>query len=292
MKHQVIDLDRITANPNQPRKLFDAAALAELADSILANGLLQPITVRPQGAAGDFQIIAGERRFRAAILAGLADIDCMVFEGLDDEQTFILATLENVARRDMRPIEEAHAYAAIAAMGKTPDEIACLVGKATFAISWRLELLNLAPEYQDIDLPMNVARLLSRLSIDGQRSTMRRYIGGEFKTTQECERFCNVVIAREAQVVMFGAADLDGFGPDDLRRERAHATRSKIASSWDKITTIAQAFGPIDESSEQDVADALDGDIDRYLVELRQLEAHARRARIKLEQAKALQKES
>lgn len=288
MRHEVIDIDRITANPNQPRKVFDRAALEELADSIRSCGLLQPITVRP--VEGAYQIIAGERRFRATQLAGLTVIDAMVIDGVADEQAFVLATLENVARRDMRPIEEAHAYAAISAMGKTPEEIGALVGKAAFAVSWRLELLNLAAEYQDIELPMNVGRLMSRMSIEGQRSVMHRYMGGEFKTTQECERFCNAVIAREAQVDMFDADQLDAFGQDDLRRERAHQTRGKIAGAWSKVTTIAAAFGPIDETGEQDIADALDGDIDRYLTEMRALEAHVRRARIKLENAKAMQK--
>lgn len=290
----------IQPNPNQPRHFFDQNSIQDLADSIREHGLLQPITVRPDGLpAGDaghdgwlngYMIIAGERRFKACALAGLDLIPCMVMEGVDDEKAFVLATLENVARKDMKPIEEAKAYAQIVAMGRTPEEVARLVGKATFAVTWRLELLNLAPEYQDIELPMNVGRLLSRVSIDGQRTIMRRYIGGEFKTTQEAEKYCNAVIAREAQADLFAPASLDPFGDDDLRRERARVNRSRFASAWEKVLTIAHSFGPIDELGEQDAADALDGDIDRILAEMRQLEAHVRRARIKLENAKALQK--
>jgi ParB family chromosome partitioning protein len=287
MRHLVIDLTDIAPNPEQPRKHFDEAGLRELADSIAASGLLQPIAVRPMGPA--YQIIAGERRWRACRLAGLTAADCVIFDDLDDAQTFILATLENVGRRDMKPIEEAHAYAKIRALGKEVDEIAQMVGKAPFAIAWRLELLNLAPEFQGLDLPPGIGRLMSRLSIEGQRCVMRRYMAGEFKTTQECERFCNAVVARETQAGLFGESQLDGFGADGARRERARQNRSKLARAWDKATGIAQAFGPIDECSDDEIADALDGDIDRYLAEMRALESHVRRARIRLENAKALQ---
>lgn len=288
MQHRVIPTDLIDPNPAQPRKHFDASALAELGESIRAHGLIQPIAVRRQGDR--FQIIAGERRWRAVGPGAL--IDAVVLDGKGDEETFVLSTVENVNRKDMTPIEEANAYAAIVAMGRSVEDVASLFGKATFAVSWRLELLNLAPEFQGAEMPMNVARLLSRLGIDAQRAAMHRYMGNEFKTVQEFERYCKTVIARDAQADLFAPAQVDGFGCDDLRRERSRVNRTKIADAWTRVTTIAAAFGPIDECSEQDVADALDGDLDRYLNEVRQLEAHARRARILLENAKALQKAS
>lgn len=291
MQLNELSIGNIHANTNQPRKEFAGAALQELADSIREHGVIQPIIVRiSQHLAGAFEIIAGERRWRASAIAGRKTIPALVVENVDDQKSFVLATLENVARRDMKPIEEARAYAAIVDMGKSIADVAKMVGKAPFAIAWRLELLNLAPEFQTVDLPANVARLMSRMTIEGQRQVMRRYMGGEFKTVQECERFCNAVIAREAQVDMFDADQLDAFGSDDMRRERARRNRGAVAGAWAKVTTIAAAFGPIDEVSEGDLADALDGDVDRYLNEIRQLEAHVRRARIKLENAKAAQK--
>lgn len=288
MEIQTIPLTLISPNPNQPRKHFDANSLRDLADSITEHGILQPIVVRPADG-GRYEIIAGERRYRASQLAGAETIPAIVRIAEDDE-AFILATLENVARRDMKPIEEAKAYALIRDMGRTVDEIAALVGKATFAVAWRLELLNLAPEYQDIDLPLNVARLLARISIEGQRSVMRRYMAGEFKTAPECERFCNAVIAREAQVDMFAETELDAFGADQARRERARQHRNAIKTAWEKALGLSAAFGAFDEASDQEIADALDGDIELMLAQARQLEAHVRRTRIRMENAQALQR--
>ena len=288
MRLVTLSVDAIDPNPNQPRQHFDAASLRDLADSIKANGQLSPINVRRRGQR--YEIIAGERRWRAHQLAEIPTIHAVVMDDVDDERAFLLATLENCARVDMKPIEEAKAYAAIIALGRTAAEVAEMVGQPLFRVCWRLELLNLAPEFQDIDLPRNVARLLSRMDLDRQRVAMRRYIAGDFATVQEMERHCNHLIASAAQVVMFGAQDLDPFGSDEARRERARVNRSKIAIAWDRITKIASAFGPIDETSPADVADALDGDLDRYLREIRALEAHARRARIQLEKAKAIQK--
>lgn len=287
MQLLTLALTDIQPNPSQPRKAFEANALADLADSIRANGVIQPIAVRP-GVDG-YEIIAGERRWRASAIAGRESIPAVCYEGATDEETFVMATLENCARKDMKPIEEARAFAQIRDMGKTTEQIAALVGRATFAVAWRLELLNLAPEFQDVDLPLNVGRLMSRMSIGGQRTVMRRFVGGDFKTTQECEKFCNAVIAREAQVEMFAPSQLDAFGADDIRRERAAVNRSRLATSWAKITAVGAMLTPFDETTEQDIADAFDCDLDARIAEARTIEAAMRRMRIRLETAKALQ---
>jgi ParB family chromosome partitioning protein len=105
---RAIDVTLIDRNPNQPRRAFDPAALDELAASIRRHGVLQPILVRPAGAR--YQLIAGERRWRAAQLAGLEAVPSIVRTIGDDDEVEVLALLENVHRQDLDPLDEAHAY--------------------------------------------------------------------------------------------------------------------------------------------------------------------------------------
>lgn len=133
----------IEPNPNQPRKNFDEAALAELAASIEANGLLQPILVR-EIRNGFYRIIAGERRWRACKMANLTEIPCLVRNDLDDRQVAEVALIENIQRRDLNAIEEAEAYRAlIAEFGLTQEEVANKVGVSRSAVANTLRLLDL-----------------------------------------------------------------------------------------------------------------------------------------------------
>ena len=139
-------VDLIAPNTFQPRRHFDEATIAELADSIRANGLLQPILVRP--SAGDdggvrYEIVAGERRWRAAQKAGLHDVPIVV-RTLEDSAALELAILENVQRRDLSPVEEATGYRRlIDDFGHTQDAVAKAVGKSRSHIANLLRLLGL-----------------------------------------------------------------------------------------------------------------------------------------------------
>jgi ParB family chromosome partitioning protein len=142
-----IDIDRIVPNSQQPRKHFAEEALNELADSIRTHGVIQPIVVQ---ALPDnfFQIIAGERRWRAAQLAGLMKIPAVVRESTLDSSLEI-ALIENLQREDLNPIEEAQAYEKlIAEFGLTQEEVARRVGKSRAAVTNMLRLLRLPPEVQ------------------------------------------------------------------------------------------------------------------------------------------------
>jgi len=148
--HQVA-IDLIEPNPFQPRMYFDEAKLAELAQSIEANGLVQPLLVRTKGPK--FQLIAGERRWRAAQLAGLTRVGVIVRD-VPDEQLLELALIENIQREDLNPIEEAVAYQKlIANVGMTQDVLAKRVGRDRSYITNYLRLLRL-PE----DLKLMVQR--------------------------------------------------------------------------------------------------------------------------------------
>lgn len=132
---------------DQPRKNFDKEGLEELAASILKNGLLQPILVREYGA-GRYQIIAGERRFRASKLAELSEIPAIILDR-DDEAVAKIALIENIQREDLNPLEEAMAFAALfKEYGMTQEELSSEVGKSRSAIANAVRLLDLPEEIQ------------------------------------------------------------------------------------------------------------------------------------------------
>ena len=142
----------------QPRKLFDEAALAELADSIREHGVIQPLTVRKL-ASGYYQIIAGERRWRAARMAGLTEVPAVVIEA-DDQKAAELALVENLQREDLNPMEEAAGYQAlIQTYHMTQEEAAQRVGKSQSAVANKLRLLKL-PE--DVIATLRSHRLTER----------------------------------------------------------------------------------------------------------------------------------
>jgi len=143
-----IDLDRIWPNPSQPRQRFDAERLDELAASLKAEGVLQPVVVRP--AEGGFELIAGERRWRAAQIAGLLRIPAVVRD-VSDDRLLQLALIENLQREELSPVEEAHAYQTlITEMGWSQQEVAERVGKQRTTVTNALRLLNLPVEVQEL----------------------------------------------------------------------------------------------------------------------------------------------
>ena len=140
-------IEALKPNPDQPRKIFDQAELTELAESIRDKGVLQPILVRSQpGQEGVWQIIAGERRWRAAQLARLTEAPIIVRE-MDDVEVFEVAVIENVQRSDLNPLEEADAYRLLMErFGRTQDAVAGVVGKSRSHVANTLRLLQLPEE--------------------------------------------------------------------------------------------------------------------------------------------------
>ena len=144
-----INLSKIKPNRFQPRKNFNKVKLQELADSIKTHGLAQPILVTPSIAPGEYEIIAGERRFRACKIAGMKDIKAIVKQGTGDKQKFDLALIENLQREDLDPVEEAKAFRRlIEEFNHTHEEIAAVIGKDRSVITNTLRLLNLPEDVQ------------------------------------------------------------------------------------------------------------------------------------------------
>jgi ParB family chromosome partitioning protein len=143
-----LPLGQIRPNPRQPRKRVDAEALGGLAESVRAQGVVQPIVVRPL-APGSYEIVAGERRWRAARAAGLATIPAVVRE-TDDRESLVLALVENVARENLSAVEEARAYALLQdEFGLALGEVAERVGRSKPSVSNRLRLLELPDDVLD-----------------------------------------------------------------------------------------------------------------------------------------------
>ena len=142
--YQLLPIYKVEPNPDQPRQDFDEAQLQALAESIGEHGMIQPLTVRPM-PNGYYQIIAGERRWRAARMVNLMEVPAVVMEA-DDKKAMELALIENLQRQDLNPVEEAMGYQSlIEDYGLTQDEAAKRVGKSRPAVANSLRLLGLCP---------------------------------------------------------------------------------------------------------------------------------------------------
>ena len=174
-------VDTVYRSPHQPRRRINEEGIEELAASIRSQGLLEPIIVRPR-AEGGYEIVAGERRWRAAQRAGLESIPALIRE-IDDRQAMAIALIENIQREDLNPLEEAAAFERLQAeYGMTHEEIADAVGRTRPAVSNLLRLLTLAPGVQRMidggELEMGHARALLGLPVEEQvaagRDVVRR----------------------------------------------------------------------------------------------------------------------
>ena len=166
---QYLPLDAIRPNPQQPRKTFDREGLEELARSIRDYGILQPLTVRRCG--GGYELVAGERRLRAAAIAGLRQVPCLIAR-VDEAESGLLALIENVQRRDLNCFEEAEAIAGlIARYGFSQQEAAARLGRSQSAVANKLRLLQLTAAEREAVLSAGLterhARALLRLT-DGE----------------------------------------------------------------------------------------------------------------------------
>lgn len=247
-----LPLQRIEPNPNQPRKRFDEVELQALADSIAQHGLLQPLAVRDMGN-GYYQIIAGERRWRACRLAGLSEVPVTVVEA-DDRTVMELALVENLQREDLNPMEEAEGYRVLLEeYGLTQEQAAQQVGKSRSAVANALRLLTLSDEVRTLvengELTAGHARALLtlpngrlqkaaaqkilalRLSVR-QAEAMCKRMAAEEKPKEEpeplavdyiaeCEKHLTRRLGRRVHIVngkRKGRVELDFYGDDDLQK--------------------------------------------------------------------------
>ena len=191
--YRLLPIYKVEPNPDQPRQDFDEEELQALADSIAVHGVIQPLTVR-ETAGGYYQIIAGERRWRAARLANLSDIPVVVIEA-DDRKAMELALIENLQRQDLNPVEEALGYQSLMAdYGLTQEEAASRVGKSRPAVANALRLLNLAPEVLELlrggKLTAGHARAVLSLKSEKKQLDAARKIAALGLSVRQAELMC------------------------------------------------------------------------------------------------------
>ncbi len=248
--YQLLPLHKVEPNPNQPRQDFDEEELQALADSIALHGVVQPLTVRETGG-GYYQIIAGERRWRAARIAGLREIPAVIVEA-DDKKVMELALIENLQRQDLNPVEEALGYQTLMEeYGLTQEETAQRVGKSRPAVANALRMLGLCAPVLELvrsgKLSAGHARALLTLKTDkAQFDTATKIVNLGLSVRQaellcknltrepapkqetffavdyvaECEKTLSKHLGRGVKIVngkRKGRFELEFYGQDDLQ---------------------------------------------------------------------------
>ena len=191
--YQILPLHKVEPNPDQPRQDFDEEQLQTLADSISVHGIMQPLTVR-EISGGYYQIIAGERRWRAARLAGLTEIPVVIMEA-DDKTTMELALIENLQRQDLNPVEEALGYRSLMEdYGLTQEDTATRVGKSRPAVANALRLLSLCPQVLEMvrqnKISAGHARAVLTLKTEKMQLEAARKIANLGLSVRQAELLC------------------------------------------------------------------------------------------------------
>ena len=211
-----VRIAEIEARAEQPRKTFESEALAQLADSIKVHGILQPILVRSSGS-GYYQIIAGERRFRAAKMAGLTEVPVLITDA-DDETTAQMALIENVQRENLNPLEEALAYKELAEnYGLTQEKLSEKIGKSRSAIANSMRLLDLPDEVlamlRDSKLSAGHARALLGLNDEADVIFLAKKIESEGLSVRAVENAVKKLNSKDndEELINMKAAELTAY---------------------------------------------------------------------------------
>ena len=239
----VLRVSEIEPNPTQPRKHFDTEALQSLADSIARHGLLQPIAVR-EHEIGFYRIIAGERRWRAAKMAGLIEIPAIIYE-MDDKKAAELALIENLQREDLNPIEEAAAFRAlIQDFDMTQEEMSQQIGKSRSAIANAMRLLDLPSPILSLvaegTLSAEHARAILSLDREEDMHTLAAKIIERTLSVRETEAQAKLLNAQAAQQAM-------GLTEEEAPDKTAIMTQSYLRSLERRVSsTLGRRFRIID----------------------------------------------
>jgi ParB family chromosome partitioning protein len=204
--YRVIPLDRIAPNPMQPRQRFDEVALAELAESVRQNGLVQPLVVRRDGAG--FTLVAGERRYRASRMAGLEKVPAVIMDDVDDIRMLELALVENIQRQDLNALELAEAYRRlIDQCGLTQAQLAQRVGRSRAAVANHLRLLG---------LPDSIKRLISEGRLTEGHARALLALDNESRMLEMAERIVNGSVS---------VREVEQAAPEKKKRRRLEVKR-------------------------------------------------------------------
>ena len=245
-----LPIERIRNNPRQPRKHFDPDSLAELAESIKANGIIQPLIVT-KSEGSDYELIAGERRLQAARLAGLDRVP-VVIRSVSQREQLQLAIVENIQREDLDPIEEANAYQALAEdFELTHQQIAQIVSKDRATVTNSIRLLKLVPEVQDLisEGVLSAGHARAVLSVEQEYQPLfARYIVQYRLTVRQAEDKAKTFAQSQAKPAHTAdnSAFLRGFEKDlnsllGLRaRVRERGGKGKITLEYANLEELAR----------------------------------------------------
>lgn len=227
---RLVAIDAIRPNPFQPRTEMDEAALAELTESIRTHGVLEPVIVRP--ADNGYELVVGERRWRAAQRAGLREIPAVV-RAMTDQEAAVVALVENLQREDLNPIEEAKAFKRLLELNMTQEEVAAQVGRSRSAVANSLRLLTLPESVQALissgELSVGHAKVLLGVTNPVQRQAVLQRVLSEQLTVRQTEELVRGLAA----------------GPDKPPRRRVAASgRAPRDPVWlDFEERLSEALG-------------------------------------------------
>jgi ParB family chromosome partitioning protein len=225
-----LSVDEIVANPYQPRIHFDDSAIQELAASIRATGVLQPVLVRRNPGADGYQLVAGERRLRATIIAGLKKIPAILKE-VADREMMELSLVENIQRENLNPIEEAKAYQTLVnELGMTHDQVSERVGKQRVSVTNSMRLLGLPDEVQEMvsreTLSAGHARALLAIDKAGDQLAAARYVQSKGFSVRRTEAFVRRKLRRMHSRPR--TPKMDGLREWEVRLQQKFATHVAI----------------------------------------------------------------
>ena len=246
---KTLPLQKVEPNPAQPRKYFDPDELQELADSIAMHGVIQPLTVRLL-PSGYYQIIAGERRWRAARLAGLTEIPVVVIEA-DDKKAMELALIENLQRADLNPVEEALGYQQlISEYGMTQEQAAERVGKSRPAVANALRLLSLSRPVQDLlaegRLSAGHARALLTIRSDAEQYAVAQKVINLQLSVRQTETMCRNLAKTVKQIPQPAAPAVDYIAECEKELKKTLGRGVKIVRGKKKGRVELEYYGEDD----------------------------------------------
>ncbi|MGW2719750.1 ParB/RepB/Spo0J family partition protein [Streptomyces sp. NPDC001492] len=285
---RVLKMSQVHRNPRQPREYFSEDALNELATSIDKYGLMQAIEVRPDNELGGYEIVSGERRFRAHQILGRTKIRANITSEKSELQRFKRSMSENVTREDMTPFEEAHGYQWILdeEEGATIESVAADFAKTTTYVKLRLALLDLRIEVQELvqdgKIGTQAAVQIATLNLANQGSVLSKFVRGEFASDNEIVHFAYAMKQQQDQAVLMVVEEMT----EEQRTERA-AAQKKTRSTLDKIEQVRALLDEIGKTEPLKLAETLETQVGARLEQLDRVAESLTKARFQLKQAKA-----
>lgn len=285
---RVLKMSQIHRNPRQPREYFSEDALDELANSIDKYGLMQAIEVRPDNERGGYEIVSGERRWRAHQLLGRTKIRANIISEKSEIQRFKRSMSENVTREDMTPFEEAHGYQRILdeEEGATVESVAADFGKTTTYINLRLALLDLRVELQELvqdgKIGTQAAVQIAALNLANQGSVLSKFVRGEFNGDNEVVHFAYAMKQQQDQAVLMVVEEMT-----EEQREQKASAQKKTRTALDKIEQVRELLDEIARTDPMKLAENLETQVQARLDQLDRVAKSLTKARFQMRQAKA-----